>query len=325
MNQVIIDEEDIRIDTLLSRKLQIPRSDILEAIKLGFVLHKSHEIKPSRKFENGSVIDIDPRFYQFLDSISKKTSEIVPTKIDLDIIFSDENFAVINKQAGLVVHPGVGTGNNTLLNAIHYHFKIDNYADEIIQNSGIVHRLDKNTTGLMIIAKNKTAHKFISAQIQEKINFRRKYLAICYGTPSPASGMIENFVCKDPKDHTKMIIDTTQNESSRVAITHYQTVEVIQDGKFSIIENTLETGRTHQIRLHMLSVKHPILGDGVYKNNRYINIKDQSDEVKSFINSIDRQMLHSYYLSFVNINGKTEEFQVEIPSDMKKCISILQK
>jgi 23S rRNA pseudouridine1911/1915/1917 synthase len=325
MNQIIVDQEETRIDTFLSQKLQIPRSDISEGIRLGFITYKSSFIKPSRKFENGSIIDLGLEFYQFLDSIKQKTSEIVPTKIDLDIVFSDENFAVINKQAGLVVHPGVGTGNNTLLNAIHYHFKIDNYADEIIQNPGIVHRLDKDTTGLMIIAKNKTAHKFISAQIQEKVNFCRKYLAICYGTPSPASGKIQNLVCKDPKDHTKMIIDTTQNESSRVAITHYQTMEAIQDGKFSIIENTLETGRTHQIRLHMLSIKHPILGDNVYKNNRYINIRDQNDDVKSFINNISRQMLHSYCLSFININGKIEEFQVEMPSDMIECISVLQK
>lgn len=325
MNQIIIDQEDVRIDSFLSQKLQIPRSEISEAIKMGLVEYNESKIKQSRKFESGSIIDLSLEFYQFLDSIKEKTTEIVPTKIDLDIVFSDENFAVINKQAGLVVHPGVGTGNNTLLNAIHYHFKIDNYADEMIQNPGIVHRLDKDTTGLMIIAKNKTAHRFISAQIQEKVNFCRKYLAICYGTPSPASGKIQNFVCKDPKDHTKMIIDTTQNELSRVAITHYQTIETIQDGKFSIIENTLETGRTHQIRLHMLSIKHPILGDNVYKNNRYINIRDQNDDVKSFINNVSRQMLHSYYLSFININDKIEEFQIEMPSDMKECIAILQK
>lgn len=222
----------------------------------------------------------------------------------MDIVFENENLLIINKQIGLTVHPGAGNTTDTLVNGL---LALQNSGKITLSNErgkdrvGIVHRLDKNTSGLMIIAKNNKAHRLLSDMIKNHI-IDRRYLAIVHGIIVPSFGRIENYICRDKKCIQKMKICLQDDINAKIAITNYKTLKILNKGKYSLVECKLETGRTHQIRLHMYTIKHPIVGEQLYTNS---NLRKEDTE-----NGYIHQMLHSYKLHFIEpITG--EEIIIE--------------
>lgn len=243
-----------------------------------------------------------------------ESSEIKPKDIKIDIVWQDENMMVINKPAGLTTHPGNGNQQDTLVNALLFHF-----ADELsgiggVARPGIVHRLDKDTSGLMVVAKNDLAHQDLAAQIQER-TLKRNYLAICYGVPKPLNGVIDKNLGRSKINRLKMAIMKT---GGRRAVTNYSVQKIYQDSLLSLVECRLETGRTHQIRVHMASIGHSLVGDQTY-GARKKNLNGMDEDLQNFINDFPRQALHSYKIAFLHPVSKEEmEFEIDLPEDMRE-------
>lgn len=240
-------------------------------------------------------------------------SEIVAKNIDFEIVFEDENMLVINKPAGLTTHPGNGNQQNTLVNALLFHCGKTLSGINGVMRPGIVHRLDKDTSGLMVVAKNDLAHQELARQIEQRI-LKRNYLAFCYGMPKPLSGVIDKNIGRSKMNRLKMAIMRT---GGRTAITNYEVKEIYFDGLVSMIECKLDTGRTHQIRVHMASLGHSIIGDSVY-GGRKKSLGKIDDKIKSVVNDFPRQALHSYKIGFVHpVSQEEMEFEVDLPEDIK--------
>jgi 23S rRNA pseudouridine1911/1915/1917 synthase len=232
-------------------------------------------------------------------------------EIKLDIIYEDKDIIVINKPAGLVVHPGAGNTDKTLLNALLFH------APELknIPRAGIIHRLDKDTSGLLVIAKTLAAHTKLVSDLQKRL-VKREYEAVIYGVLT-AGGIVDAPIGRHQLKRKLM----TVTESGKTAITHYRIIE--RFSAFTHIRVILETGRTHQIRVHMAHIHHPILGDPVY--GRLKLPKNASAELIAALRSFKRQALHAKRLSFNNPRtGKLMEFEAILPKDMKSLIKIIQ-
>lgn len=204
--------------------------------------------------------------------------EVLPEDLPIDIVYEDKDMVVINKDPGVIVHPAQGFYTGTLVNAVLYHIKDLSTINGVIR-PGIVHRLDKDTSGLIVIAKNDVAHVKLTDMFKDK-TIEKRYVCICKGNFKNQSGRIETLIGRDSRDRKKMAV---VSENGKIAITNYEVVDSV-DG-FSLVEVGIETGRTHQIRVHMKSLNHPILGDETYGN---------SSELAK------RQMLHSYYLKFLH-------------------------
>ncbi len=227
--------------------------------------------------------------------------------IPLEIIYEDEDVLVVNKPKGMVVHPAVGNYTGTLVNAIMYHCGDSLSSINGVIRPGIVHRIDKDTSGLLMIAKNDTAHNSLAAQLAEH-SITRAYQAIVYNNFSDDDGTVDAPIGRDPKNRLRQAV--TQQNSKR-AVTHYKVLERL--GKFTHIEARLETGRTHQIRVHMAYIKHPLLGDFVYgpEKNPY---------------GVQGQMLHAKVLGFVHpTTGEYMEFESELPEEFQKTLDKLRK
>ena len=308
-----------RIDKLASKITTISRSRIQKLIK-------NRQIKIDNK-----IID-DPSFIVNLAEILEINQEdikeyeeshnIIPKKIDFEILFEDEYLAVINKPAGLTVHSGAGNYQDTLVNGLVYHFKnsLSDIGDSI--RPGIIHRLDKDTSGLMIIAKNNFAHEILAKQIENR-SAKRVYLAVIWGFLKETEGKISKNIARSNSDRKKMTIVQTGGKS---ATTYYKTMEVFKRGLCSLVECTLETGRTHQIRVHMSKSGHSIIGDNVYGNNtRKVNsVLDSS--LQEQLKRMNRQALHAYKISFSHpLNGELMSFSVEPPNDMNNLIEKLRE
>lgn len=194
--------------------------------------------------------------------------EVLPEAIPLDILYEDEHFVIVNKPAGLVVHPAPGNMNGTLVNALLAHCGEDLAGIGGVQRPGIVHRLDKNTTGAIVVAKTNLAHQHLQAQMKAK-TARREYLGVVYGAPQTATGTIEAPIGRHPQDRKQQAI-VPLTKGGRTAITHWQVVERL--GNFTLMAFRLETGRTHQIRVHCTHIGHPIVGDPVYGSGRSIGV-----------------------------------------------------
>lgn len=321
MNEIIsIKLEDItensRLDKYLAEKLadkSISREKIKKSILAGHVKIDNEIIKtPNYNLKNSQEIT--------LEIIANKKPELKDYKIDLDIIFEDEDLIILNKQAGLVVHPGHGNQDNTLVNAL-----IARYGNNLSTGSennrpGIVHRLDKNTSGLMIIAKNDAAHFEISKMLAEK-SIVRRYYALIWGLLKPDKGVVNKNIERSSRN--RKIMQTSINKG-KTAITHYETKEIYMGGKLSLIECSLETGRTHQIRVHMSDLGHNLFGDPEYGHHKR-KLKKHINANNDVLYDFNRQALHSYYLNFEHpIKKEILEFEIELAPDIKKLITILQ-
>ena len=295
-SKLIIDVSDEetgeRIDSFLSGKTEFTRTRIQQLIKDKNITVNGKATKSSYKIEENDEIAIEVP--------EAETTEIKPENIKIDIVYEDSDIAVINKQAGLVVHPAHGHYSGTLVNAILYHIKdLSGINGEI--RPGIVHRLDKDTSGLIVIAKNDKVHTALTEMFQEK-KIRKTYLAILKGKLNKTEGKVVTQIGRDKNDRKKMtVIDDAAKGKN--AITNYRVIS--QNNLFTLVKVNIETGRTHQIRVHMRYLGYPILGDSVY---------GRKDNEK-------RQMLHAYKLEFLHpVTGHQMEFTGEIPEDFQKAL-----
>ena len=292
------EQEGMRLDQFLAGELkEHSRSYIQKLIKEGRVTVGDKKEKPGcrLKVEDSVVICVPPL----------KELEVLPEKMDLDIIYEDEDVVVVNKARGMVVHPAAGNLNGTLVNALLYHCKNLSGINGVIR-PGIVHRLDKDTSGIMICAKNDAAHLSLSQQIQAK-TAQRTYLAVVRGNIKTDSGVIETLIARDKNDRKKMAV---VKEGGRDAVTEYEVLE--RFGKYTIVRCRLRTGRTHQIRVHMEYLGYPLVGDPKY-----------SPMKTPF--SIQVQALHSQTLEFTHPRtGERLSFEAPLPEDMHKIVTRLR-
>lgn len=297
--RIIITENEagMRADVALAALLEITRSNMQRLLEEGRAVKSGKVLKSNYKVKLGDEIIVELPEPQPLD--------VQPENIPLDIIYEDEDVVVVNKARGMVVHPAAGNYTGTLVNALLYHCHNLSGINGVIR-PGIVHRLDKDTSGIMICAKNDAAHLSLSEQIQNK-TAQRTYLAVVRGNIKNDSGTIETQIARDKNDRKKMSVVT---EGGRQAITEYEVME--RFGKYTIVKCRLKTGRTHQIRVHMEYLGYPLVGDPKY-----------SPMKTPF--SINGQALHSLTLTFVH--PRTHEqmsFEAPLPEDMKKIVTRLR-
>ena len=291
--ELISAETGERIDRFLSGKRQdLSRSYIQKLIKDGNVSVNSAPVKPNYKVCEGDQIRICIPEPEVLD--------VLPEAIPLDILYEDDDILVVNKPKGMVVHPSPGHYTHTLVNAVLYHCKGQLSGINGVIRPGIVHRIDMDTTGSLLVCKNDRAHQILAEQLKEH-SITRRYHAVVYGNFREDKGTVDKEIGRHPTDRKKM---STHSASGRRAVTHYRVLE--RFGNYTYIECELETGRTHQIRVHMSSFGHPLIGDFLYGSRE---------------EQMPRQALHSWKLSFVHpIMGRPMEFVSPLPPDMQKYI-----
>ncbi len=297
--RIIITENEagMRADVALAQLLEITRSNMQKLLEEGRAVRGQKVIKSNYRVKAGEEILVNLPEPQQLD--------VQPEDIPLDIIYEDDDVVVVNKARGMVVHPAAGNYNGTLVNALLYHCKNLSGINGVIR-PGIVHRLDKDTSGIMICAKNDSAHLSLSEQIQSK-TAQRTYLAVVRGNVKNDSGIIETQIVRDKNDRKKMAVVT---EGGRQAITEYEVAE--RFGKYTVVKCRLKTGRTHQIRVHMEYLGYPLVGDPKY-----------SPMKTPF--AINGQALHSLTLSFTHPRtGERLTFEAPLPEDMKKILTRLR-
>lgn len=293
-------EEKIRIDLYLTQQEMYPsRSQIRNLIAQGKIKVNDNPVKPSYILKNRDTIDL-----VLPENIELK---IKAEAIPLDIIYEDEYLVVVNKPADMIVHPAGKICSGTLVNALLYHCQDSLSGIGGVIRPGIVHRLDKNTSGLMVAAKNNSAHLDLSRQIQEH-QVTKKYIALVHGNLKDDSGIIDAPIGRSLKNRKKMAV--TVEGKSREAITHFKVLK--RFSSYTLVEATLRTGRTHQIRVHLVFIGHPIVGDQLYGRKRQgLNIH--------------RQALHSHILGFVHpASKKNMEFSAPLPQDMQELIDCLE-
>lgn len=279
-----------RLDSFLNEFFEdVTRNYIQKLIDSGNVLvGDKSKAKSGNKLKGKEVI--------IVKIPEDETIEVLPEDIQIDLVYEDKDMVIINKNPGVIVHPAQGYYTGTLVNAVLYHIKDLSTINGIIR-PGIVHRLDKDTSGLIVIAKNDTAHVKLTDMFKDK-TIEKRYVCICKGNFKNSSGRIETLIGRDPRDRKKMAVVT---ENGKIAITNYEVLDSVQG--FSLVDVKIETGRTHQIRVHMKSLNHPIFGDEIYGSG--------SELAK-------RQMLHSYYLKFNHpITGKEMVILGELKEDFK--------
>jgi len=293
-----------RLDAALAKILpDFSRSRLTTWIKEGRVTVDGETAQPKTKLWGGETLAVD---------VQPDPNEVAfdAEEIDLDILYEDATILIINKPAGLVVHPGNGNWNGTLLNALLFHYP------ELrqIPRAGIVHRLDKETSGLMVVARTLQAQIHLVNQLQER-TVKRHYLAVAHGLIA-ADGTIDAPIARHPKDRIKMAVVRTGKPS----ITHYHVLERFT--AYTLIECRLETGRTHQIRVHMAHINHPLAADPVYGIAPKM---DTSSEVRMALEELNRQALHARKLSLVHPeSGKTMTWKAAIPFDLEQLIGTLR-
>lgn len=310
----------LRIDKFLMDRLpQVSRNKIQEGLKDHRILVNGEEIKPNYKVRPADEITIETPVNEGYDG------EIIPENIPLDIRYEDDHLLVVHKPAGMVVHPGYGNYTGTLVNALAYY--LDHHALPVLPGNepdrpGLVHRLDKDTSGLLVIAKKEYVLQQLAAQFHDHKPDRR-YLAIVWGSPEPAEGTIRKPIARHPKN--RLIFTAVEENSSlegRDAVTHYK---VIKDYYYiSLIECRLETGRTHQIRVHMESNGHPVFNDVRYGGDR-VRKGTVFSKYKQFVENCfkvcERQALHAQTLGFVHpVTKEKMSFSSELPSDMQALL-----
>lgn len=243
-----------------------------------------------------------------------------PEDIPLEIVYEDDDLVVVNKPAGMTVHPAPGSPRGTLVNALLHHCQGRLSGIGGVKRPGIVHRIDKDTSGLLVVAKNDTAHKNLCEQFARH-SIERTYYALVFGVPNPTNGRIETLIGRSPYDRKKMAI---VKKNGKNAITNYKTLEVFKS-LASLVQCNLETGRTHQIRVHMSSLGCNLIGDQLYEKNKKINAKGVNESAKLYINNFPRQALHAISLGFIHPKTKkTLQFSSELPLDFKELMDNLR-
>ena len=322
MNKIInliVDEnnQNKRIDVFLSKyEKKISRTKIKNLIEKGYL-----EINNLKVLEPSKKVNIKDKIK--LEVPELKKLEIKPYKYKLDIIYEDNDVMVINKPAGLVVHPGAGNFDNTLVNALINYDKKNLSSINGELRPGIVHRLDKDTSGVIIVAKNNFAHTHLSKQFNEH-SIDRKYIALVWGKLRPQKGEIKTFITRSSKN--RQLMDVSQTKG-KLAITNYKTIEIYENSRvptLSLVEFRLKTGRTHQIRVHMKFKGNPILGDKSYKK-KLKKLKDVDPELNEIIKKIDRQCLHAKSLGFLHpTKNQRLFFESKLPNDLHKIVKKLR-
>ena len=317
--KLLVEEKDggKRLDVFLSKKIDhLTRSNIKKIIeKKNVKINKKVIVSSSKKVRINDSISI--KF------IIKSIDKLIPSKIKLDIRFEDKDILIINKPKGMVVHPGAGNYKNTLANALAYKYKneLSNINGEL--RPGIVHRIDKETSGLLVIAKNNFSHSKLGKQFNNH-TIKRKYLCLVWGIIRPLKGRIETLISRNKKNRKLMIASEI---SGKKAITNYKTLKIfdIKDiPKISLIECELETGRTHQIRVHMKYKGTSLLGDNQY-GKKNIKFKKINEIFLTKLSVLNGQALHAKSLGFIHpTKNKLVNFQSELPNDFKKLLDLLK-
>ena len=285
-------EKNERIDKYLSSKLDdsFSRAKIQKLIDEELIVVNDKVIKSSYKVSNGDVILITDK---------EEDMSVKPEKMDIDIVYEDDDVMVINKKSGIVVHPAPGNYSGTLVNGLMYLSKNLSHVNGEFR-PGIVHRIDKDTSGLLIVAKNDKAHRILAEELKEK-KIKRKYIALVSGVINHDIGEIDAPIGRDPSDRKKMCVTST---NSKDAITHFRVLERYKNA--SLIECELETGRTHQIRVHMKYINHPVINDPVYGKNNHGEFG---------------QLLHAKEITFTHPTTKeVMSFSCEVPEEFNKIL-----
>jgi len=308
-----------RLDTFLADQIDAwSRSRLQRLIEVGDVLVNEKEVKPSYKLREGDEIDVD--------LTEEPAARFEPEDIPLDIVFEDEYLAVINKPAGMVVHPGAGISSGTLANAIAWHFLSEppvvtgglenppltrGGSDRV----GIVHRLDKDTSGLIVVAKDEQTHEALADQFRAREVFK-SYVALVHGSPRENSGTIDRPIARDRWHRTKMTVAA----NGRYALSLWKVRQRFE--KFTLLDVEIKTGRTHQIRVHLASINHPVVGDATYNEGRDNTIAD--NEIKKAVQKLDRFFLHAEKLSFTHPKTVERlEFNSELPPELTNFLDRL--
>ncbi len=310
-------DDNKRLDIFLSKKINhLTRSNIKKIIESNNVkINKIISDSPSKRVKLNDEI--------LIEFLIKNLDKILPAKIKLDIRFEDKDILIVYKPKGMVVHPGSGNYENTLANALIYKYKnkLSDISGEL--RPGIVHRIDKETSGLLVIAKNNLSHSKLGKQFSDH-SIKRKYLCLIWGVIRPLQGRIETLISRNKKNRQLMMVS---DFNGKKAITNYKTIKVfnIKDiPKISLIECELETGRTHQIRVHMKYKGTPLLGDNQYgkKNIKFKKINEDFSKKLSILNG---QALHAKSLGFIHPSkNKWVNFESELPSNFKKLLDLLK-
>lgn len=295
-----------RLDAYLANALEkVTRSKIKSWCKAGEVTVDGQVRKGSFTLHGGEVIEVNA-------SSEPEMEHILPEKLPLDIVHEDDAIIIIDKEAGMVVHPGAGVRSGTLVNALAYHF------DQLSQHGGalrpgIVHRLDKGTTGIMVIAKTDDAHQNLAAQWQAG-QVTKVYQALVWGVPDPPEGDIESHIGRHPRFRHRM---TAEVEGGKWAKSRYKSIMTFPEA--ARVNVHILTGRTHQVRVHLASLGHPVIGDAMYGGHRHQNL------AKTFEPMPERPMLHAALLRFAHpITGKMMTFKKQPPEDFQRCEMALE-
>ncbi|WP_434502695.1 RluA family pseudouridine synthase [Prevotella sp.] len=308
-------QTQVRIDKFLSEKNPYQsRNRIQQAAEAGFIHVNGMPVKSNYKVRPNDVITL------LLDRPKHDTS-IVAEDIPLDIAYEDDDVIVVNKKAGMVVHPGAGNFTGTLINAIAWYLKDLDGFDANDPEVGLVHRIDKDTSGLILVAKTSAAKTALGKQFFDKTT-HRSYNALVWGNVIEDEGTIEGNVARDPKNRLRMKVFPADSGIGKTAITHYRVLE--RFGYTTLVECRLETGRTHQIRAHMKNIGHPLFADETYGGNEILR-GQRSSTYKAFIQNCfkicPRQALHAKTLGFIHpITGKQMDFDSEWPADFSSLI-----
>lgn len=321
---ITIDSETAgrRLDSFLAEKIEgWSRSRLQKLIDDGDVLVNEKSVKSSYKLREKDEIDVD--------LVEAPVAIFEPEDIPLDIVFEDENLAVINKPAGMVVHPGAGNSTGTLANAIAWHFGqrfssphvskgSSNATNQTDRNDrvGIVHRLDKETSGLIVVAKNEKTHEALSNQFRDR-KVTKQYVTLVHGSPRENSGTIDRAMARDRWHRTKMTVAA----NGRNALTIWKVRQRFE--KFTLLEVEIKTGRTHQIRVHLASINHPVVGDSTYNEGRDNTVAD--NDIKNAIRILGRFFLHAEKLSFVHPeSGEQLSFELPMPPELNEFLRVIK-
>jgi 23S rRNA pseudouridine1911/1915/1917 synthase len=314
---VMSDENNLRVDVFINKRETLISRTRIKNLILKEKLKLNNEIinSPSRKISVGDRV--------VLQIPEPEEASLKPYDFKLEIVHEDEDLLIINKPAGIIMHPGAGNYDQTIVNALMHYNKdaLSTIGDEL--RPGIVHRIDKDTSGLIVVAKNNETHENLSIQFSEH-TIIRAYQLLIWGKLRPSSGKIDTFITRSSKNRQMMEVSSSKGKR---AITNYKTLEIFENDKtptLSLVECKLETGRTHQIRVHMTHMGNSIMGDGKYKK-KYKKLKNIDTNLESLIYKLDRQFLHAKTLGFTH--PKTNEkmtFSSILPQELENILKLLR-